>query len=203
MTFPSPIKSNWSDYWKIRIRIRRYSGKFNFERKPRNSTRPGKRIHSAFIPTLGVQKMRGKQYGSAYLAGNGAQADMLLHDLIKTRYMLVIELIHLLNMKKLNNELMIGYDDSVHVLKESVDSPDFDITDYINIKNSFTDTRLELVKINNDITSINNDILRCLESGGIIKETDPDFIRFDTSYSDWNRCRPSKNRRIPVNGSQR
>ena len=134
-----------------------------------------------FYPNAWGAKDAGKQYDSAYLAGNGAQADMLLHDLIKTRYMLVIELIHLLNMKKLNNELMIGYDDSVHVLKESVDSPDFDITDYINIKNSFTDTRLELVKINNDITSINNDILRCLESGGIIKETDPDFIRFDTS----------------------
>ena len=134
-----------------------------------------------FYPNGWGETDAGVQYDGAYLAGNNAQTDMLLHDLIKMRYLLVIELTHLMNMKKLNNELLIGYGDSVHVLKESVDSPDFDISDYININNSFTDTRLDLVSINNDISSINNDIIRCLESSGVNKVNDSDIIRFDTS----------------------
>ncbi len=123
-------------------------------------------------PTGWGESSNGKKVYDTSLDHSTAQHDLLLHQAIKKRYVLVVDFLHSEKMLELQNELLVLYKDKGRVLRQSQNNINFDFNDLIEAENEYTSLQLEQVSLKESMRSI----------GGLIQAYLPSDnpVEFDT-----------------------
>jgi hypothetical protein len=104
---------------------------------------------------------------------NKTHYDFLVNQALKERYDIIIDYLHNRQIISLNEELMVVYEDRVSVLKQSVDTVNFNPNDLLDAENDVIRLELDLIALKNDTVTIEGEILRNLPGA--------DAIAFDIS----------------------
>ena len=105
-------------------------------------------------PTGWGESSAGKKVYETRLDHSTVQHDLLLHQALKKRYILVVNFLHRKNMLALQNDLSVLYKDRVSVLRQSQNNINFDFNDLIEAENEYTRLQLEQVSLKESMRSI-------------------------------------------------
>jgi hypothetical protein len=104
---------------------------------------------------------------------NKTHYDFLINRALKDRYDIIIDCLYNRQIISLNEELMVVYEDRVSVLKQSVDTVNFNPNDLLDAENDMIRLELDLITLKNDTVTIEEEILRNLPGA--------DAVAFDTA----------------------
>lgn len=108
-----------------------------------------------------------------------AQYDLLLHQALKKRYVLVVDFLHSKKMLELQNELLVLYKDKVSVLRQGQDNINFDFNDLIEAENEYTSLQLEHVSLKERMRSIQGLIQLYLSSDNPVEFDTETMVEID------------------------
>lgn len=111
-----------------------------------------------FYPNGWEETENGKKVHLATMAWNRAQLDLLVHEALVERYLLVVNLLSNRNILTLKKQLWVVFDDRISVLHQKSRSLDFDIEDLIETESDRTDLKLELIELESIISGIEDRI---------------------------------------------
>jgi len=100
----------------------------------------------------------GTKVHHATMTWNRAQLDLLVHQLLVKRYLLVIDFLFNRNLLTLKEQLDAVFDDRINVLHQRSSSLDFDINDLIETESDQTRLKLELIELESNKDSIEDQI---------------------------------------------
>jgi len=122
---------------------------------------PRQRYSLRFYPNGWGETGSGKKVYKTTVAANETQRALLLHQALKRRYTLVVELLHTRNMVELTQQLMVLYEDRVRVLRQGSESTDFNMNDLVEAEDDYTRIQLELIDLENTRSAIDAAIRAC------------------------------------------
>lgn len=100
----------------------------------------------------------GKKVHHATISWNRAQLDLLVHQALVERYLLVVNLLSDRSILTLKEQLGVVLDDRINVLHQRSGTLGFDIDDLIETESDRTRLKLELIELESDIGSIEDQI---------------------------------------------
>jgi len=110
----------------------------------------------------------GKKVYDITLKYNESQHQRLYNDALKSRYLIMIDLLHNRALIDVERSLMVLYEDKINVLKKSVSNLDFDARDLIEAEDRVIGLQLDLINRENDIANIEDEIRRIIPIQGPI-----------------------------------
>ena len=132
-----------------KVEIRTQTGEFEIERqeysvrmypKGFGSTKAGKKVYDATVRS------------------NETQQELVLHQALKERYLIVIALLHSQNLLTITEQLLEVFREKSTVLNKMRNTLDFDINDLVKAEIGQTDRQLELIGLENTLHGIKNQI---------------------------------------------
>jgi len=111
----------------------------------------------AYPNGLGTTK-NGQKVFQTTLESTKSEHDLLLHQALKKRYLLVSDLLDSRKLLALKKNLLDLYADRVTVLKRKIHGLDFDVNDLIRAEDDCTGAQLELIDFENRIQTIEDEI---------------------------------------------
>lgn len=155
-----------------RVELRTQTGE-EFERfKQRHAIR--------FYPNgIGETKAGEKVYKTT-VELNKVQQELLLHQALKERYILVINFLKTLEILKLKKELLTLYKDKISVFRKKVSQQDLDVNDLVNAEDDYVSLQLEVIELEATINSIEEDIRRRMQTEKSIVFNTENFADINT-----------------------
>jgi len=142
-----------------------------------------KQRYSVRLYTNGLGETEaGRKVYETSLRRSKIQREFQLHQGLKKRYFLVIDLLHSLKILELNRKAKAVYKDMEIVLDKSRNCLDFDIKDLIDASDDHTETQLEVIEIESRVKNIEDAIRWCVSAEGPVtfsteNMADTDLIR--------------------------
>ena len=87
------------------------------------------------------------RFADAELKQIDVDNEIILNQLLKKRYDLVVNYFHFKNSLQLNQKLKVLYKDRITVLKQSINTLNFDINDLIKAQDAFNELNLDLISL--------------------------------------------------------
>jgi len=101
----------------------------------------------------------GRKVFEATKAYTESERDLLVHEALKKRYTLVNDMLHARRLSALKETLLLLYDDRVTVLKQRMQTVDFDVNDLIRAEDDYANLQLELIELESRTATL-EDIIR-------------------------------------------
>lgn len=98
----------------------------------------------------------------ALLASARAEAGLALHQALKTRYALAIDLLYRRELLDLNRRMADIAEDRLRVLRKTVNAPDFQPEDIVRAEEGLTDLNLERLSLEGALEEIRERVGRCV-----------------------------------------
>ncbi len=123
-----------------------------------------------------------KKLYNATLQSTRTKRDLLFHQALKRRYVLLIDFLHTRNMLALQRKLKKVYGDRVTVLKSRKNKLDFDVNNLLMAEDSHMEAQIKVMDMENSIRRIEDKIRQYVPVEGAVEFdtdnlTDIDFIR--------------------------
>ena len=110
----------------------------------------------------------GRKIWETSLQRSRIQRELLLHQALKKRYLLVIDLLCSKKILAISRQIKSVYEDMVTALEKSRNSLDFDINDLIGASDDLTKAKLEIIELEARVQSVENSILSYMLAEGPI-----------------------------------
>lgn len=117
-----------------------------------------------FYPNGLGETKAGKKVYNATVESNKVHYDLLLHQALKKRYTLTINLLNTLDLLELKKKLMVVQEDKAIVLNSKVNTPDFKITELIDAKDDLVKLQIDVIELENKINTIEDAVRFCLST---------------------------------------
>lgn len=115
-------------------------------------------------------------FNQARIELKSIEEQLLLSELLKERYLGIMEALYFKQLLEAKNEEKLILEDRLSVLKKSVQLPKFDILDLIDAEDELHNAERDIVRLENSITENETKILRWTNQLGTLQENDLQFI---------------------------
>lgn len=100
------------------------------------------------------------------LKSHSALRDLTLHRLLRQRYDTLVEYFHVLDMIRIKKEMLVLLEDRVHVLENSSENLDFNISDLIEAEDQALKISLELIELKSRKKAISSEMQNLIPQSG-------------------------------------
>lgn len=121
----------------------------------------------------------GRKVYETSLQRSKVQSELQFHQALKKRYLLVLDLLHLVNNLELSRQAKSIYEDMVTVLEKNRASLDFDINDLIKASDDLTETELEIIELEASKQSLEHLIRSYMPTKGAIVFSTENLVDVD------------------------
>ncbi|MBM4056192.1 MAG: TolC family protein [Planctomycetes bacterium] len=121
-----------------------------------------------FYPNGLGETKAGEKVHNTTVESNKVHYDLLLHQALKERYTLIINVLNTLDLLELKKKLMVVYEDKAIVLNSQMNTPDFKITELIDAKDDVVKLQIEIIELENKLNTIEETMRLCISTEGSI-----------------------------------